>query len=85
MIALYVGEIDENKILEITYPFYTSLITEIGCKLRFDSVSNLLGNGGAGSSVAEIVEKHNPFTYKEHKLERLTMANLASCPLAKGR
>ena len=85
MISLYVGEIDEDKILEITYPFYSSLITEIGCKLRFESVSNLLGNGGAGKGVSEVVEESNPFNYKEQKLQKLTMTNLAASPLGKGR
>ena len=71
MIALYLGEINEEKILEITYPFYAALLSEISRKLNYEAIVNLFGNGSAsGGDVSEIIEMNNPFNFKERQKPR---------------
>lgn len=61
MIALYLGEVDENKILEMSYPFFQGVLRELGYLFNFQSTVNLLGNSFAAESGFEAVQTANPF------------------------
>lgn len=78
MIAVYLGEIDEKKILEITYPFYTALLQEISYKLNYEAVVNILGNGSATNGITDSVNEANPFNCgAKPKVKRFTMKDAA--------
>ncbi|MDK2801728.1 MAG: hypothetical protein PWQ70_3347 [Clostridiales bacterium] len=90
MIAVYLGEVDENKILEMRYPFYKDVINELSIKLTHSSVSHILANPYAEKSW-ETVQGCNPFNIDvEHiskstgkTYKKVTMAELKSLGLIK--
>lgn len=88
MIALYLGEIDIEKIYEITYPFYVSLIQEIGIMFHFESSCAFNGNSNInGKDLSEMIQKANPFNadMKKQKSKRVTFETLFNTPFGKGR
>ena len=44
----------------MTYPFYKSVMRELGYKIQYEAISNLYGDSYAKKR-NEIVEKYNPF------------------------
>lgn len=82
LIALYLGEIDEKKIYEISYPFFSNLIKEITLQLNYQATSNLLGNAYAGETGIDLVQNSNPINYNEKtgggKTRRATMSTVGA-------
>lgn len=80
LIALHCGEIDEQKIYEITYPFFNALIKEISLQLNYQATANLLGNAYAGESGIELVNNSNPMNFNENgkstKKNRATISSI---------
>lgn len=56
MIAAHLGEIDEDKINNMSIPFFNDVLSALGRRLNYESISNLYGNGfvrDAGKLIAE--------------------------------
>lgn len=72
MVAVYLGEIDENKILDMSHLFFQDVVREIGYKLNYEAVVNYAGNAFCEKSW-EMISENNPFQVEEKKVK--TKAN----------
>lgn len=82
MISLYTGEISEEKLLDISYVFYSDLIKELGLMLNYQATSTLMANPYAGEEGSEIIFNTNPLNYKDNeKPKRLTMGAIKAAGL----
>lgn len=59
MIAAHFGEVDENKILNMSLIFFQDSIEALGKKLNFEAISNYAGNAFAKDSM-EMINDANP-------------------------
>ena len=63
-----------DEVREMTYIDYNDIVNEIGIKINYESISNLLGNGYV-SGAGKIVNDASPFNFKEEsqkKPQRMT-------------
>lgn len=58
-VAAHLGEVDENKINNMTYIWFQSVLEALGKRINFESISNIYGNSFAKDS-AKIVQSSNP-------------------------
>ena len=64
MIACYLGCVDEDEILNMSYPFFEDVLKELGYRLNYEAVVNYAGNSFCEKS-GEMIEKSNPFRVQE--------------------
>jgi hypothetical protein len=53
------GEVDENKINNMAYIWFNSVLEALGKRINYESISNIYGNSFAKDS-AKIVQAANP-------------------------
>lgn len=70
LIAAHLGEVDENRINNMSYVFFEDVLMELGHKLNYDAVVNYAGNSFCEKSW-EMITESNPFHVKEQKTEAL--------------
>ena len=57
--AAHLGEVDENKINDMNYIWFNTVLDALGKRLNYESISNIYGNSFAKDS-AKIVQAANP-------------------------
>ena len=60
MIAAHLGIVEEDKIDNMSYLFFETILTELGKKLNYDAVVNYAGNSFAKDSW-KLIQENNPF------------------------
>lgn len=83
MIAVHLGEVSEEKILEMRYDFYQNVIKELSIKFNFDSTTSLLANPYC-EKASEYVNNSNPMNYipkEEQKKSKVTIGTLLNMGL----
>lgn len=82
MIALHLGECDEDKILEMRLPFFNDILAELSVYLNFQSLTSILANPYASEGY-KIVQDANPINYKIEDTtkpkRRTTIHDLKAC------
>ena len=58
-VAAHLGEVDENKINNMAYIWFNSVLEALGKRINYESISNIYGNSFAKDS-AKIVQSANP-------------------------
>ena len=58
-VAAHLGEVDENKINDMAYIWFNSVLEALGKRNNYESISNIYGNSFAKDS-AKIVQAANP-------------------------
>ena len=58
-VAAHLGEVDENKINNMSYIWFNSVLEALGKRLNYESISNLYGNSFA-KDAAKLVQAANP-------------------------
>ena len=58
-VAAHLGEVDENKINDMTYVWFNMVLEALGKRINYESISNIYGNSFAKDS-AKIVQSANP-------------------------
>ena len=66
MVALYLHVLPDEVRDKMSYVDYQDMIKEIGIKINYESVSNLLGNSYA-ENAGEAINSAHPFNYKDIK------------------
>ena len=61
MIAVYLGETNENKINEMSIPFFDIVLAALGKRVNYDAVVNYAGNAFAKDSW-KMIQEANPMT-----------------------
>lgn len=61
LIAVHLGIVDESSIEDMSYLFFSDVLTELGHKLNYDGIVNFAGNPYASKAWDMIVE-NNPMT-----------------------
>lgn len=59
MVAVYLGEVDENKINDMSLPFFHSVLSSLGKRINYDAVVNYAGNSFAKDSW-KLIQDANP-------------------------
>lgn len=83
MIATHLGVVDEDRINNMSFPFFEDVLDELGHKLHYDAVVNYAGNSFMEKSWALIIE-YSPFHVQENNKHRGGMAPGLAGFLAKG-
>lgn len=65
MIAVYLGETDENRINNMSIPFFNDVMKTLGKRVNYDAVVNYAGNSFAKDSW-KLIQEANPLA-KEKK------------------
>lgn len=60
MIAVHLGIIDEEAILDMSGVFFEDIIAALGHKLNYDAIVNYAGNSFCAKSW-EMIQENNPF------------------------
>ena len=58
-VAAHLGEVDEDKINNMAYIWFNSVLEALGKRINYESISNIYGNSFAKDS-AKIVQSANP-------------------------
>ena len=58
-VAAHLGEVDEDKINNMAYIWFNSVLEALGKRINYESISNIYGNSFAKDS-AKIVQAANP-------------------------
>ncbi len=58
-VAAHLGEVDENKINDMAYIWFNSVLEALGKRINYESISNIYGNSFA-KDAAKIVQAANP-------------------------
>ena len=58
MIAVYLGETNEDKINDMSCPFFNDVLAALGKRVNYDAVVNYAGNACAKDSWKMIQEAH---------------------------
>lgn len=66
MIAVYLGETNENKINDMSLPFFDSVLAALGKRVNYDAVVNYAGNAFAKDSW-KMIQEANPMA-KQKKI-----------------
>lgn len=66
LVAVYLGETDEDKINGMSIPFFNSVVAMLGRRVNYDAVVNYAGNAFAKDSW-KLIQEANPLV-KQHKL-----------------
>lgn len=61
MIAVYLGETNENKINDMSLPFFDSVLAALGKRVNYDAVVNYAGNAFAKDSW-KMIQEANPMS-----------------------
>ena len=75
MVALHLHVLPDEVREKMSYVDYQDMIKEIGIKINYESISNLLGNGYCPDS-SKIVNESSPFNYKEVDSKGRVKSNL---------
>lgn len=59
MIAVYLGEVNEDRINDMSWPFFTSVLAALGKRVNYDAVVNYAGNAFAKDSW-KMIQEANP-------------------------
>lgn len=74
------GEVDENKINNMSYVFFQDVMAALGKKLNFESISNLYGkttfDKKSGQAINDSIAKANPLVKQSGKGSALAMLSL---------
>jgi hypothetical protein len=81
LVAVYLGEVDEEKIMNMSYIFFDDVLSTLSKRVNYDAVVNYAGNSYMPKS-GEIIAQHNPFNAHENKSG--TAMNSIAGLLAKG-
>lgn len=73
MVAVYMGETDEEKMLDMRYPFFNRVLAQLNRKLRYDAATGFAGNSFFKES-GKLVEESNPL-FKEKKGHGMALAD----------
>lgn len=64
--ATHLGEVDENKINDMSYIFFNAVLEALGKKLNFESVSNMYGktvfDKKGGDAINKMIAAANPLS-----------------------
>lgn len=66
MLAVYLGEVNEDKINNMSIPFFNTVMKSLGKKVNYDAVVNYAGNAFAKDSW-KMIQEANPM-YKPPKI-----------------
>ena len=61
MIAVYLGETNENNINNMSIPFFNDVLAALGKRVNYDAVVNYAGNAFAKDSW-KMIQEANPMT-----------------------
>lgn len=64
LIAVYLGEPDEDRIDRMSFVFFEDVLEKLGRKLNYDAVVNYAGNSFA-KKAWEMINEANPLTKKD--------------------
>lgn len=64
--AVYLGQVEEEKILAMSIPFFDGVLEALGYRLNYDAVVNYAGNSFCEKSW-EMISENNPLGAKKHK------------------
>ena len=81
MIAVYLGETDEERINSMSIPFFEDVLSALGKRVNYDAVVNYAGNSFAKDSW-KLIQEANPMT-KPPKVNREFTSLLAKAPVKK--
>lgn len=59
MVAVYLGETDENRINQMSFDFFDSVLSALGKKINYDAVVNYAGNSYFEKSW-QVITENNP-------------------------
>lgn len=59
MIAVYLGEVNETRINDMSIPFFDSVLAALGKRVNYDAVVNYAGNAFAKDSW-KMIQEANP-------------------------
>lgn len=76
MIAVYLGEPDEEKILNMSNLFFEDVIRELGYRLNYEAVVNYAGNSFFEKSW-DVIMENNPFNVAEDVRKSKALAEMA--------
>lgn len=79
MIAVYLGEVNEEKINNMSIPFFNSVLSSLGKRVNYDAVVNYAGNSFAKNSW-DLIKEANPLT-KPKKISNSFMDMLNKTPV----
>lgn len=77
MVATHLGVIDEDKLDNMSYLFFQSVLTELGHKLSYEAIVNYAGNSFCKDSW-DMIKDSNPMTLDEQgrgTKQQQTLAN----------
>ena len=81
MIAVYLGEVDEDRINDMSIPFFNNVLKSLGKKVNYDAVVNYAGNSFAKDSW-KMIQEANPL-YKAPAVSAGFMDILSKVPTKK--
>lgn len=73
--AAYLGETDEEKILDMSIPFFDNVIIELGYKLNYEAIVNYAGNSFFEKSW-EVITDNNPFNVGEDMAKKRNLQQM---------
>lgn len=73
MVAVYMGETDEEKMLDMRYSFFNRVLAQLNRKLRYDAATGFAGNSFF-KEAGKLVEESNPL-FKEKKGHGMALAD----------
>lgn len=75
LVAVHLGEVDENKINDMSYLFLESILLALGKKLNYDAVVNYAGNSYFEKSW-EVITENNPMNVKKTVNDRTGIGSM---------
>lgn len=75
--AVYLGEVDESKLDNMSIPFFNSVLGALGKKVNYDAVVNYAGNSFAKDSW-NLIQEANPLIKREVKKNQAFMQMVSS-------
>lgn len=76
MIAAHLGVVDEEQINNMSYVFFSDVLTELGYKINFEAIANYAGNSFCEKSW-DMIQRSNPFNIKDVRNGNQAMNSLA--------
>lgn len=67
--AVYLGEVDEERINNMSYLFFEDIVSMLGKKINYDAVVNYAGNSYFEKSW-EVISESNPMRSKKETIDK---------------
>lgn len=93
LVAVYMGETDEDRILDMKYPFFNRVLMQLNRRLRYEAATGFAGNSFF-KKAGELVEESNPL-FKDRQgggmslaselATQMTLAKVQIAPKGEGR